>query len=73
MLFSELTTDFVAEWTKKFGRAMGWFGREDGTDPARHSIYAKLQTWMMVFVFIAFFAISLLAFEIDFEAKQSQS
>ena len=96
MLLSEMITDLFAEWVKRFGRAVGWFGSKEHGDPARHSIYCKLQTWMMAYVFIAvrprltqfyaltlflthchshfsqFFAISLLAFEIDFEAKNNQ-
>lgn len=72
MLGAEMVTDLFAEWTKRFGRSMEWFGSKEHGDPARHSIYCKLQTWMMVYVFIAFFAISLLAFEIDFDAKNNQ-
>ena len=68
LFLSEIFSDLLSDWMKKLGRKYGYFGNKQG-DPAREATYVKLKPWMMVCVFIAFFSISELAYEIDYDAK----
>merc|ERR1712154_203250 len=69
LFLSEILSDIFSHWVKNVGRKKGWFGNDEYGDPAREATYVKLKGWMMVCITIGFFTISLVAFEIDYDAK----